>query len=76
MLDLYDPDRATTHTIKGASKLAAATVNDLLAGIGSTFAGNGGAGLAFLAEESEFSDTRPLVGRLRAKFPQRSLGGI
>src|SRR3954471_5766227 len=51
VLDLYDPDRATAHT-KGADKLDAAAVNDLLANIGKTYAGARGAGLAFLAEES------------------------
>src|SRR4051812_4501423 len=54
ILDLYDPDRATAHT-KGGSVLDRAAVEKLLASIGANAAG--GAGLAFLAEESS-SPTR------------------
>ncbi|HWA08431.1 MAG TPA: TAT-variant-translocated molybdopterin oxidoreductase [Opitutaceae bacterium] len=68
VLDLYDPDRATAHT-KGGSTLTAAAVNDLLAGISRTYAG-GGAGLAFLAEESSSPTRARLVKSLRARFPQ------
>lgn len=69
VLDLYDPDRATTHTIKGAA-VDSAAVQDLLAGITKTYAGNGGDGLAFLAEESSSPTRAALVARLRAKFPR------
>src|SRR5690606_431895 len=51
VLDLYDPDRATAHTIKGAT-VDAAAVQDLLDNVNRTYSANGGAGLAFLAEES------------------------
>lgn len=69
LLDLYDPDRATTHTIKGVASDAAA-VQDLLSGITRTYSGNGGEGLAFLAEESSSPTRAALVTRLRAKFPR------
>jgi MoCo/4Fe-4S cofactor protein with predicted Tat translocation signal len=69
VLDLYDPDRATTH-IKGGAVLNAAAVNDLLATIGKNFTANGGAGLAFLAEESSSPTRSRLLKKLRAKFPQ------
>lgn len=68
ILDLYDPDRATTHTIKGASVNNAA-VQDVLAGIHRTYAGSG-AGLAFLSEESSSPTRAALVAQLKAKFPQ------
>src|SRR3954471_8511738 len=51
ILDLYDPDRATAHT-KGGAVVSADEVNKILAGIGSTYAGSRGAGLAFLADQS------------------------
>jgi len=69
LLDLYDPDRSTTHTIKGVA-VDGAAVQDLLAGITKTFAGNGGEGLAFLAEESGSPTRAALVARLRTKFPR------
>lgn len=68
LLDLYDPDRATAHLIRGAVATPAA-IQDLLAGIGRTYAG-GGAGLAFLSEESSSPTRQALVARLRARFPQ------
>ena len=51
VLDLYDPGRSMAHT-KGGAKLDAAAVNNLLAGIASTYTPSGGSGLAFLADES------------------------
>jgi molybdopterin-containing oxidoreductase family iron-sulfur binding subunit len=69
LLDLYDPDRATSHTIKGAVA-AAPAVQDLLAGIGKAAAAAGGAGLAFLADQSSSPTRAALVQRLRAKFPK------
>ncbi|HEU5079623.1 MAG TPA: TAT-variant-translocated molybdopterin oxidoreductase [Opitutaceae bacterium] len=69
VLDLYDPDRATSHTLKGAPATHGA-IQDKLASIGSAYAGNGGAGLAFLSEEFSSPTLAALVGRLRAKFPQ------
>src|SRR5690606_8066726 len=67
VLDLYDPDRATTSTVRGAAVNAAA-VNDLLAKIGRE-AGTG-AGLAFLAGQSSSPTRAALVAKLKAKFPQ------
>jgi len=69
VLDLYDPDRATTHTIKGSAATVGA-VQDILGGIGSTYAASGGAGLAFLAEESSSPTRAALLTRLRTKFPR------
>ncbi len=69
VLDLYDPDRATTHTIKGVA-VDSAAVQDLLSGITKAYSGNGGDGLAFLAEESSSPTRASLVSRLRAKFPR------
>ena len=68
VLDLYDPDRATAHTQDGA-KLTSAAVNDLLAKLGSDYSSTGGAGLAFLAEESASPTRARLVAKLRSKFP-------
>jgi molybdopterin-containing oxidoreductase family iron-sulfur binding subunit len=68
VLDLYDPDRATAHT-KGGAVLKAAAVNELLASISQSHAGNQGAGLAFLAEESSSPTRARLVNALRRKFP-------
>ncbi len=69
VLDLYDPDRATTHTIGGAAVTLAA-VHDKLAGIGKAYEASQGAGLAFLAEESGSPTRAALVSRLKAKFPK------
>src|SRR5699024_10582682 len=49
VLDLYDPDRSTTHTIGGAAASVEA-IRDRINRAASQYAGNGGAGLAFLAE--------------------------
>ncbi len=68
VLDLYDPERATAHT-KNGTTLTAAAVNELLAVINQTYAANGGAGLAFLADESASPTRSRLVRTLRRKFP-------
>lgn len=68
VLDLYDVDRLTEHR-QGGNVLTAAQVNDLLAGITRTYAGNG-EGLAFLADESASPTRARLVAALRAKFPR------
>jgi len=67
VLDLYDPDRATVSTVKGAA-VSAAAVQDLLAQINAT-AGDG-SGLAFLAGQSASPTRAALVAKLRAKFPK------
>jgi molybdopterin-containing oxidoreductase family iron-sulfur binding subunit len=69
VLDLYDPDRATQHS-RGGRKLNVADVNELLARIGNTHAAAGGAGLAFLAEESDSPTRARLLAQLRARFPR------
>ena len=68
VLDLYDPDRATEHT-KGGKTLTAAEVNELLAGLHRTYAGNG-EGLAFLADESASPTRARLLAKLRREFPR------
>jgi MoCo/4Fe-4S cofactor protein with predicted Tat translocation signal len=74
VLDLYDPERATAHTRKGDT-LSTTQVNDLLASIHQTYAGNG-EGLAFLADESASPTRARLVAKLKQKLPQGHLGGI
>ena len=69
VLDLYDPERATDHTHNGR-KLNVADVNELLAKIGADHVAAGGAGLAFLAEESSSPTRTRLVAQLKAKFPR------
>ncbi|MFA5057293.1 MAG: TAT-variant-translocated molybdopterin oxidoreductase [Opitutaceae bacterium] len=68
LLDLYDPDRATTHLKDGAA-LTAAALNDLLAAVGKKYAEGRGAGLAFLAESSSSPTRAALVARLRESLP-------
>ncbi len=67
ILDLYDPDRATTHTIAGRAA-SLAQINDKLAAIGA--AAGDGAGLAFLAEQSSSPTRARLITALRSKFPR------
>ena len=69
ILDLYDPDRATAHT-RGESAIGAAEVKAMLAGMGRSFEATGGAGLAFLADESSSLTRARLTRVLRAKFPK------
>ncbi len=69
VLDLYDPDRATTHTIRGTAANAA-RIQDLLAEIGTQARADGGNGLVFLAESSGSPTRERLVARLRREFPQ------
>ncbi len=68
VLDLYDPERAIEHTQNGR-KLNVADVNDLLAKLGAGHAADGGAGLAFLAEESSSPTRARLVAALKRRFP-------
>jgi molybdopterin-containing oxidoreductase family iron-sulfur binding subunit len=69
ILDLYDPDRATAHT-KGGAVLSRAQVDQLLATLGTTYAGTQGAGLAFLADESSSPTRARLLQALKGKFPR------
>jgi MoCo/4Fe-4S cofactor protein with predicted Tat translocation signal len=69
VLDLYDPDRATTHTLKG-SAATAAQIQDLLAAIGTEARSSRGAGLAFLAESSGSPTRARLVAQLKSELPE------
>jgi len=69
ILDLYDPDRATSSSRAGAS-IDAAAVADLLAGIGRDFDASAGEGLAFLADKSSSPSRASVVARLRSRFPK------
>ncbi len=66
VLDLYDPDRSTTHTVKGAA-VDAAAINAVLADISRSYGTNGGAGLAFLVDESTSPTRAALAARLRTR---------
>jgi molybdopterin-containing oxidoreductase family iron-sulfur binding subunit len=68
VLDLYDPERATTHT-SGGNAITPAAVNTILAGINSTYAGSG-EGLAFLADESASPTRARLVAKLKQLYPR------
>ncbi len=67
ILDLYDPDRATGHTIKGQSATTA-EVASLLAKLGQD-AGTG-EGLAVLAGQSSSPTRARQLAQFRAKFPR------
>lgn len=69
ILDLYDPDRATTHTQDGAA-ISAVAARDELSAISKGAVANGGAGLAILAETSSSPSRARLVKSLKSKFPK------
>lgn len=69
VLDLYDPDRSTTHTVKGGA-VDSAAINDVLAGISRSYGTNGGGGLAFLVDESTSPSRAALTAKLRARYPR------
>src|SRR5690625_1986861 len=69
VLNLYDPDRATVHTSNGET-VSREAVEKLFDEIAAKYQGNGGAGLAFLAEESSSLTRRRLVEELKSRFPQ------
>jgi molybdopterin-containing oxidoreductase family iron-sulfur binding subunit len=69
ILDLYDPDRATTHTLRGTAATAA-QINDLLAAIGTEAKVTRGAGLVFLAESSGSPTRERLVAGLKRALPE------
>ncbi|HTJ78817.1 MAG TPA: TAT-variant-translocated molybdopterin oxidoreductase [Rariglobus sp.] len=68
VLELYDPNRSTVSTIKGAA-VTSADVQDLLARIGADALAGKGAGLAFLAGQSSSPTRAALVSKLKKKFP-------
>jgi MoCo/4Fe-4S cofactor protein with predicted Tat translocation signal len=69
VLDLYDPDRATTHTKNGAA-IPTNVVRDDLAAIHAAAKSQDGAGLAILAETSSSPSRARLVESLKQKLPQ------
>jgi MoCo/4Fe-4S cofactor protein with predicted Tat translocation signal len=69
LLELYDPDRATAHTVGGAP-LDDGALKDRLAAIGQSHAATGGAGLAFLAGTSSSPTRARLLTALKARLPQ------
>jgi molybdopterin-containing oxidoreductase family iron-sulfur binding subunit len=69
VLDLYDPDRSAVST-QGGAEVSLAQVNDMLAQVRTTFGPVGGAGLAFLAEESTSPTRAALAAALKQKFPK------
>ena len=69
VLDLYDPDRATHHTVKGQAATSA-EVAALLARIGQAAASAQGEGLAILADESSSPTRARLLETLRRKCPR------
>lgn len=69
VLDLYDPDRATTHTQNG-SAVSSTVVRDNLAAIHQTAKSKKGAGLAILAESSSSPSRARLVKALKQRLPQ------
>ncbi len=73
LLDLYDPDRATSHTIEGKPADNEA-VNKLLAKISADHAADQGDGLAILAESSTSPSRARMVAALLKKFPKATWG--
>ncbi len=69
VLELYDPERSSTSTIKGAAVTPAA-VQDLLAAIGKEAAANAGAGLAFLAGQSSSPTRAALIAKIKKAYPK------
>lgn len=69
VLDLYDPDRATSHTIKG-SAAGAAQIHDLLAEIGAEAKAARGAGVVFVSEVSGSPTRARLVAKLKRELPE------
>ena len=69
ILDLYDPDRATSSSHK-RSKINAYEVKDRLFALKEAFLENGGAGLAILAEPSASPTRESLKQAFKASYPQ------
>lgn len=68
ILDLYDPDRSK-KTVQGGRTLTEAQRADYLASVSKTYAENGGAGLAFLAEGTPSVTRQAQLKQLKAKLP-------
>ena len=69
ILDLYDPDRATTH-VKDGAVVSADEMKQVLAGIGKAYAETKGEGLAFVADASSSITRARLVRTLKIKYPK------
>jgi molybdopterin-containing oxidoreductase family iron-sulfur binding subunit len=71
ILDLYDPDRATTHSRDG-EEIDTAAVRQLLTQVAADHAEGRGEGLAFLADKSSSPTRARIVRALHARFPRAS----
>ncbi|MDX2186826.1 MAG: TAT-variant-translocated molybdopterin oxidoreductase [Opitutaceae bacterium] len=69
VLDLYDPERATSHKIKGNDATVAA-ISDRLAEVAAKYSATGGEGLALLADASSSPTRARLVAQLKARLPR------
>ncbi len=69
ILNLYDVDRARRFT-RGGSTIPKQTAVNLLSQAGQRFAGNGGAGLAFLMEPSSSPSRQRVQDFVAGKLPQ------
>jgi molybdopterin-containing oxidoreductase family iron-sulfur binding subunit len=69
ILDLYDPDRATEHTI-GTTPMDGAAAKAFLTGVGRTHIADQGAGLAVLAEASSSPTRLRMIRALFARHPK------
>ena len=69
ILDLYDPDRATSSSHK-RSKISAYEVKDRLFALKERYAENGGAGLAILAEPSSSPSRESLKQVFKSRYPK------
>lgn len=69
VLDLYDPDRSTRHRL-GDQTSSQEDVFRVLEGVARRYQNNGGAGLAFLAEQSSSPTRRALVESLKRRYPE------
>lgn len=69
VLDLYDPDRAIRHR-SGEADASRDDVFGVLEDIANRYGENGGAGLAFLAEQSSSPTRRALVESIKERYPE------
>ncbi|WP_404420897.1 TAT-variant-translocated molybdopterin oxidoreductase [Nibricoccus sp. IMCC34717] len=69
VLDLYDPERATSHKLNGSDTTVAA-IQDRLTEISTRYAATKGAGLAILADGSSSPTRARLAAQLKDKLPR------
>lgn len=70
VLDLYDPDRATTSLGKDKSSISRAAVQDVFDRVLKKLKSDGGQGVAFLVEPSTSPTRASLVDALSHNYPQ------